>query len=266
MTLDRSDSGMMNAEHNVVAFSQSDASALARSKLVVALDRPTVEEAYKLIKQLGNSVEIYKVGLELVLSPGGLAFAEQLQREGKKIFLDMKLLDIPNTVEKAVANVARLGFDFLTVHGIDRKTLDAAIRGRDSVGPRLKLLSVTVLTSISQRDLNEQGVSESPRELVVRRAKMACDAGFDGVIASGHEACLIKTATTQQNANFIIKVPGIRLADSAAGDQTRVMTPAQAIDAGATYLVIGRPITEAKDPLQAVHDIVDEISLALRKP
>ncbi len=267
MTLDGSDSEfLMNSEHEVVAANSNNSTAAARKMLVVALDKPTVAEAAHLAYQLGESVEVYKVGLELVFSQGGLAFAEELRKNGKKIFLDMKLLDIPNTVEKAVANIARLGFDFLTVHGIDRQTLDAAVRGREKdprpAQDRLKLLSVTVLTSNSQHELHEHGISENPLNLAVRRAKLACDAGFDGVIASGHEAKPIKSVTSTKQ-NFIIKVPGIRPANSAVGDQNRVMTPFQAIKHGATYLVIGRPISEASDPALAVEQIVQEMATAL---
>ena len=266
MTLDGSDSGMMNAEHDFVASSHKVASK-ARSTLVVALDKPTVQEADQLVEQLGELVEVYKIGLELVLSIDGLAFARRLQGTGKKIFLDMKLLDIPNTVEKSVANVAKLGFDFLTVHGVDRKTLEAAVLGREadkrSKSCRLKLLSVTVLTSNTQLELNEQGTSESPLELVVRRAKMACETGFDGVIASGHEARIVSEATAS-HPEFIIKVPGIRPANSIVGDQSRVMTPTAAIAAGATYLVIGRPITSAANPSMATRQIINEMESAYR--
>ena len=267
MTLDGIDSDfLMNSEHEVVATKNNNALATARKMLVVALDKPTVAEAAELVSQLGESVEVYKVGLELVFSPRGLAFAEELRKDGKKIFLDMKLLDIPNTVEKAVANIARLGFDFLTVHGIDRQTLDAAVRGRAKdtrpARDRLKLLSVTVLTSNSQHELNEHGISEGPLDLAVRRAKLACDAGFDGVIASGHEAKPIKLVTSS-NPGFIIKVPGIRPANSAVGDQNRVMTPYQAIANGATFLVIGRPISEATDPAAAAEQILQEMASAL---
>lgn len=241
----------------------------AKQKLVVALDKATVEDARALVDELGSLVEIYKIGLELVLGGDGLRFARDLQsRSKKKIFLDMKLLDIPNTVEKAVANVAAMGFDFLTVHGHDTKTLVAAVAGRNAGDNRpkteqLKLLAVTVLTSYSQHDLvMDHGVRETPLELAVKRAKMACIAGFDGVIASGHEAKAIREATISMNPNFIIMVPGIRPSGAMVGDQNRIMTPKMALKAGADYLVVGRPISEATDKIIATQRILDEIASA----
>lgn len=233
----------------------------ARGKLVVALDKPNCAEALSLVDQLGDEVTIYKVGLELVFG-GGLDLARELKSRGKLIFLDMKLLDIPNTVEKAVANIASQDFDFLTVHASDRKTLAAAVRGRDAGDKRrphdrLKLLAVTVLTSLTAEDIRvDQGLQLSPHELALRRAVMACDEGFDGVIASGHEASAIRGAT---NSKFIIKVPGIRPRGAAIGDQSRVMTPSEALRAGASYLVIGRPISEAASPVDMVRRILAEM-------
>ena len=165
------------------------------SRLFVALDVPIVTRAQALVEQLGADVSSYKVGLELLFG-GGLAFAGGLKAAGKEVFLDMKLLDIPNTVEKAAANIAGLGLDYLTVHGTDRKTLDAAVRGRGTA--KLKLLAVTVLTSLDHADLREQGISTAnASELVLHRATLARAAGFDGVIASGQEAAAVRTATTQ---------------------------------------------------------------------
>ena len=225
-----------------------------RSRLFVALDVPTVDRARALVEQLGDDVAAYKVGLE-VLFGGGLAFAGGLKAAGKQVFLDMKLLDIPNTVEKAAANIAGLGLDYLTVHGADRKTLDAAVRGRGTA--KLKLLAVTVLTSLDDPDLREQGIaSMSAPELVVHRARLALAAGFDGVIASGQEAAAVRAAT---GPDFFIVTPGIRLAEGAVGDQARVLTPAKAIAAGASHLVVGRPITEAADPRATARTILDMI-------
>lgn len=268
MPLDACDSGFLTEETDVLAEPHPEGMASAKQRLVVALDKPEVADARVVVQQLGDLVDIYKVGLELVLSDGGLRFARQLQHEhGKRIFLDMKLLDIPNTVEKAVANVARLGFEFLTVHAHDRKTMDAAVRGRNladsrSESKRLKLLGVTVLTSYDQQDLDEQGLREAALDLAVRRASLACEAGFDGVIASGHETRPIREATRSLKSKFIIKVPGIRPFGSEAGDQTRVMTPTEALKRGATYLVIGRPITDAKSPFEATERILREIAQA----
>ena len=156
----------------------------------VSLILETVDAARRLVEALGDTASHYKIGLELVFG-GGLDFALGLKAAGKSVFLDMKLLDIGNTVEKATANVARIGVDYLTVHGHDRKTLDAAVRGRGN--SKLKLLAVTVLTSLDEADLREQGIAGlSPADLVVHRAKLAKSAGFDGVIASGQEAAMVR--------------------------------------------------------------------------
>lgn len=228
-------------------------------RLFVALDVKTVDDARRLVERLGDTVACYKIGLELVFG-GGLEFALGLKAAGRQVFLDMKLLDIGNTVEKATANVARLGLDYLTIHGHDRKTLDAAVRGRGT--SKLKLLAVTVLTSLDQADLTEQGVaSMSPADLVVHRAKLARAAGFDGCIASGQEAAMVRSAV---GADFLIVTPGIRPAGAQLGDQARAVTPLIAIRAGATHLVVGRPITAAGDPKTAAAAIVSEISAALR--
>ena len=229
----------------------------ARDRVFVALDVPDVEQARALVRQLGDTVQCYKVGLELVFG-GGIAFAEELKRQGKTVFLDMKLLDIGATVEKAAANIVRLGFDYLTVHGTDAKTMDAAVRGRGTSS--LKLLAVTVLTSLDQTDLTQQGITgKSPQDLVLHRALLAQEAGFDGVIASGLEARGVRAMT---GGDFLIVTPGIRLAGGAANDQARVVTPAQAIRDGATHLVVGRPITAAVDPAAAAAAVLSEVRTA----
>ena len=225
-------------------------------RLVVALDMPDVEHALGLVKNLGDSVQFYKFGLELILG-GGLPLAQELRDQGKWIFLDMKLLDIGNTVEKAVSNVAKQNFKSLTVHGVDKKTMDAAVQGRGDYP--LGLLAVTVLTNLTVTDLREQGIAEQPEPLAVRRAKLAYQCGFNGVIASGHEAGPIRRATAD---DFIIKTPGIRPSGSDKGDQARVMTPTQAIMNGANYLVVGRPITKAHHPRKVAEDIRQEIAEA----
>jgi orotidine-5'-phosphate decarboxylase len=231
----------------------------ARDRLFVALDVPDVERARDLVRRLEASVQCYKVGLELLFG-GGMAFAEELRRQGKTIFLDMKLLDIGATVEKATANIARFGFDYLTVHGTDAKTLAAAVRGRGTSD--LKLLAVTVLTSLDQADLAQQGITgTTPKELVLHRARLALSLGFDGVIASGQEAAAVRAACGK---NFLIVTPGIRPAGSAAGDQARVVTPSMAIRDGASHLVVGRPITAASDPAAAAAAILSEIEAATR--
>lgn len=232
----------------------------AGERIIVALDVPGAEAARGLVRSLRGHVGAFKIGHELAFGGGGLQLAQELVSEGTSVFLDMKLLDIPNTVEKAVAGIARLGVTFLTVHVTDRKTLAAAVRGRGASG--LKLLGVTVLTSAEAGDLVEQGIPNvAPRDLVLHRARMARGEGFDGVIASGQEAGLIRAAT---GAGFLIVTPGIRPAGANAGDQARAATPAAAIAAGADYLVIGRPIVEAKDPAAAAEAITQEIAAAQR--
>lgn len=231
-------------------------SAALRDKLVVALDVPGYDEARRLVEVLDREVSFYKIGLELLFS-GGLDLAQELAREDKRVFLDMKLLDIGNTVERAVANAAALGLDFLTVHGHDRKTLKAAVKGRDNA--ELKLLAVTVLTSLDAQDLAEQGTNVEPGELVLKRALMAQECGFDGVIASGLEAARIRAAVSP---DFLIVTPGIRLPGGEAGDQTRITTPAQAIADGANHLVVGRPINAAADPVAAARFFLAEIAKA----
>jgi orotidine-5'-phosphate decarboxylase len=242
----------------LTTFSNKDATMLdPRRRLFVALDAPDAKAATRMVDMLGDSVDAYKVGLELLFG-GGLQFAEGLKARGKDVFLDMKLLDIPNTVEKAAQNIARMGFDYLTVHGTDRKTLDAAVRGRGS--SPLKLLAVTVLTSLDEADLREQGINGmAPRDLVVHRAKLAQAAGFDGVIASGEEAGAVRAAV---GPGFLIVTPGIRLKAGVDGDQARVVTPDSAIRSGATHLVVGRPITGADAPQAVAQQIVELITRA----
>lgn len=230
-------------------------SSSPRDRLFVALDVADVARARALVESLGDSVSTYKIGLELLFG-GGLEFAQGLKAAGRHVFLDMKLLDIANTVEKAAANIATLGLDYLTVHATDRKTLDAAVKGRGS--SRLRLLGVTVLTSLTEADLAEQGITGmSPADLVVHRARLAREAGFDGVIASGQEAALVRAAVPE---DFLIVTPGIRLPGGDAGDQARIMTPEAAVIAGATHLVVGRPITAAADPHAVATEIVRRIA------
>ena len=226
----------------------------ARDKLIIALDVPTLDAARTLVDRLGTSVSFYKVGLELVFS-GGLELARELKQAGKRVFLDMKLLDIGHTVERATATAATLGADFLTVHGHDSKTLKAAVAGRGTAS--LKLLAVTVLTSLDGDDLAEQGTHISPAGLVLKRAQLAFQCGFDGVIASGQEAGQIRLATGPE---FLIVAPGIRLPGGAAGDQTRITTPQDALHAGANHLVVGRPVTAASDPKAAAENFLAAIA------
>jgi orotidine-5'-phosphate decarboxylase len=229
----------------------------ARDRLIVALDVPSAGEALALIEALGDSVGVYKIGLELMFA-GGMALATEFASRGRRVFLDAKLLDIEATVERATVAIARTGAEFLTVHAVDRKTLDAAVRGRGD--GRLKLLGVTVLTNLGPADLIQQGTDIPPAELVLHRAMLAKEAGLDGVVASGLEAASIREAC---GTGFLIVTPGIRPEGSATQDQTRIVTPGKAIAAGADYLVVGRPITAAPDPRAAAEAIVREIELAL---
>lgn len=238
-----------------------------RDRLIVALDVPTVDEARDLVRAIGDEVSFYKVGLELILSGGatdnGLGLVGELVDEGKRVFLDAKLLDIGNTVERSVARVAELGAAFLTIHGHDRKTMQAAIAGRAKSD--LKLLAVTVLTSLTADDLAEQGtkpeLAQSPADLVLHRARLAYETGTDGVISSGQEAAGVRAATGD---DFLIVTPGIRLPGSDAGDQQRIMTPQHAIAAGANYIVVGRPINAASDPKAAAATFVRHIAEAAK--
>lgn len=227
-------------------------------RLVVALDVPNVEAAKALVERLGDSVRFYKIGYELAFG-GGLELAMELRDDDKWIFLDMKLLDIGNTVRKAVANIAKLGFKFLTVHGHNTKTLQAAIDGRGD--SELGLLAVTVLTDQTSDDLKEQGLPVTdPSTVTLHRAKLAFDLGFDGVIASPFDARAIRRATSSK---FIIKTPGIRPVGGAADDQARVMAPRLAIANGADFLVVGRPIIQAPDPRRVAEQITADIETAL---
>lgn len=227
-----------------------------KDKLIVALDFPRYDGARQLVDELGDSVNFYKVGLELLFHDG-LSLATEIKNDGKRVFLDMKFLDIGNTVEKAVAAVADLDFDFLTIHGTDTKTMKAAVKGRGNAA--LKLLAVTVLTSLDQDDLTDQGIAMAPQELVLKRARLAHNAGVDGVIASGQEAAAIRAATSH---NFLIVTPGIRLPGGDAGDQKRITTPEDALRAGADHLVVGRPITAASDPRGAARTVLEHMSRA----
>lgn len=228
--------------------------ARATDRLIVALDVPNAAEARALVDALGAEVSFYKIGHELLFD-GGLELAGELKRAGKRVFLDMKLLDIANTMERSVANAARLGVDFLTIHGTDTKTVTAAAKGR--AGTALKVLAVTVLTSLDAADIVEQGIAMTPADLVAHRARLAHAAGADGVIASGHEAAAVRAAT---GPGFLIVTPGIRPSGAPVGDQARVMSPTQAIAAGADHIVVGRPITAAADPLTAARSISAELA------
>jgi orotidine-5'-phosphate decarboxylase len=233
------------------------ATLAARERLIVALDLPEVDAARALVARLGATVTFYKIGLELVMA-GGLDLARRLSAAGKQVFLDMKLLDIENTVERATRSAAATGATFLTVHAHDSKTLRAAVAGRTGTG--LRILGVTVLTNLDEDDLREQGTAETPAELVLRRAGLARAAGCDGIVASGLEAAPVRSAL---GPGFAIVTPGIRAPGGSAGDQARVATPQSAIAAGADYIVVGRPITQAADPCGAADSFVQGVEEAL---
>ena len=228
-----------------------------RDRLIVALDLPTVRDAEAMVERLGDSVSFYKVGYQLAFA-SGLSFAQALAHAGKRVFLDMKLHDIENSVAKGVENVARLGVNFLTVHAYPQ-TMKAAVAARRGSG--LKILAVTVLTSYDDIDLAESGYSMGVDALVARRAQQAHDLGVDGLVCSPEEASPLRLAVGN---DMLFVTPGIRPQGSARGDQKRVTTPAQAIAAGADYLVVGRPITEAGDPRAAAEAVVAEIAAAAK--
>ena len=227
-------------------------------KLIVALDFPTVEEARAIVQTIDDQCQFYKVGLELLFA-GGQDLALELKRQGKRVFVDAKLLDIGATVEKATANIAKMGVDFLTLHVSDQKTLEAAVRGRGNSG--LKLLGVSVMTNLDEQDLQQQGITEfSPQELVLKRAQLAKQVGLDGLVSSGHEAHDIRQLV---GPDFLIVTPGIRPSGADTQDQTRVMTPGKAIANGANHIVVGRPICQADHPHLAAKAIQEEISNAV---
>ena len=224
-----------------------------RDRLIVALDLPSVAEAAAMVERLGDAVTFYKVGYQLVFA-GGLAFAEELVRSGKRVFLDMKLHDIGNTVARGVESVARLGATFLTVHAYPQ-TMRAAVAAK--AGSDLRILAVTVLTSYDDHDLAEACYRLSVDDLVAERAHQALDIGIDGIVCSPSEAGPLRLIVGPEMA---LVTPGIRPAGVAPNDQKRITTPGQAIGAGADYLVVGRPIVETNDPRTAADAIVAEIA------
>ncbi len=226
-----------------------------RDRLIVGLDVPTIDDARAMVNTLGDTVSFYKIGMQQVFA-GGLDLAQDLVDQGKQVFLDMKLLDIPNTVSKAIENIAKLGVTFTTVHAYDHVLL-AAVEARGS--SNLQILGVTVLTNLDDSDLERMGIGMTAGELVLTRAKTALNLGVDGVIASAHEASAIHSVVGDK---LKIVTPGIRLAGGDAQDQKRVMTPSLAIKAGSDYLVVARPVIQAQDPQRAAALIIEEIANA----
>jgi orotidine-5'-phosphate decarboxylase len=226
-----------------------------RDRLILALDLPSVKDAEVMIRELGDAVTFYKIGYQLAFA-GGLGLAENLVRSGKRVFLDLKLHDIGNSVAAGVQSVARLGATFLTVHAYPQ-TMHAAIDARGDSS--LRILAVTVLTSYNDADLAAAGYDFTVDELVAERAAQARDVGVDGIVCSAKEAAMLRPIVGPRLA---LVTPGIRPTGADTGDQKRIMTPSAAIAAGANYLVVGRPIIEAKDPRAAADAIVKEIASA----
>ncbi|HEX2135350.1 MAG TPA: orotidine-5'-phosphate decarboxylase [Microvirga sp.] len=226
-----------------------------RKRLIIALDVPSVAAAGALVDRIGDQGVFYKVGYQLGFA-GGLAFAEELVRRGKQVFLDFKLHDIGNSVEEGVRSAAAIGASLLTVHAYPQ-SMRAAVRGR--AGSDLKILAVTVLTSYDDADLAEAGYALGAADLVARRAAQARDLGIDGIVCAPAEARAIRELL---GPDRLVVTPGVRPAGAAAGDQKRVLAPADAILAGASHLVVGRPITGAPDPRAAAEAILAEIASA----
>ncbi|MBO6852324.1 MAG: orotidine-5'-phosphate decarboxylase [Marivivens sp.] len=231
---------------------------MSDDRLILAMDVPNALAGLELAKTLGDSVSFYKIGLGM-LTGGGLALADELKQEhGKRIFLDMKFFDISATVEAAVRGIAQYDLDFLTVHG-DPHVVRAAKEGAG--GSNLKILAVTVLTSLNRSDLDAACIKEgSVGDLVVERAVNALEAGADGVIASPQEAAEIRKLSEAEGK--LIVTPGVRPSGAALNDQKRVMTPAEAVRAGVDHIVVGRPIWQSSDPAAAARRIVEEMRSA----
>ena len=230
----------------------------AGERLILALDVPSLDEARQLLDRISDSVQFVKIGLEL-FTTAGPRIVEEARKRSKRVFLDLKFLDIDETVRRATAQVADMGVEFLTVHA-NRKALQAAVEARaNSSQTRLKLLAVTVLTNFDSQDLRDMGIQLSVTELVSARARLALEVGCDGVVASGEEPSAIRA---QVGPGLLIVTPGIRPSDRGRDDHARVATPAEAIAAGSDYLVVGRPIRDAADPRHAAEAIVREMQAA----
>lgn len=227
-----------------------------KDRLIVALDLPSVQQAEAMVARLGDSVSFYKIGYQLVYA-GGLPLVRSLADQGKKVFIDLKLHDIGNTVARGVESIAKLGATFLTVHAYPQ-TMKAAVEA--CAGTDLKILAVTVLTSYDDSDLHAAGYRLGVSDLVEARAQQAQLLGIDGLVCSPEEAAALRKIVGRQ---MHLVTPGIRPAGAATGDQKRIMTPARAIAAGSDYLVVGRPVVEAADPKAVAEAILAEIAPAL---
>jgi len=221
-------------------------------RLYVALDLPTIADARAMVERLGNSVVSYKIGLQL-LPLGGAEFGRELAAQGKNVFLDFKLHDIDATVEKATRSISGIGADLLTVHARP-DVMRAAVKGRSG---NLKILGVTVLTSLDERALIDIGYHHTAEELVIHRVRQAVKAGIDGVVSSPLEADKIRAFVPK---DFLVVTPGVRMAGQDKGDQKRIATPKDAIRSGASHIVVGRPITQANDPAAAARKITNDMA------
>lgn len=225
-------------------------------KIIIALDYPQAAPALELASRLDPALCRLKVGKEL-FTAAGPQLLEQIMQRGFEVFLDLKYHDIPNTVAQACKAASMMGVWMLNVHALGgRKMMEAAREAMAQTVKPPKLIAVTVLTSMAQEDLQEIGIAHSPAEMVLRLARLARDSGLDGVVCSAQEAALLRRECGQE---FCLVTPGIRPADAAADDQSRIMTPRAAMENGASYLVIGRPVTRAPDPLEALEKISEQI-------
>lgn len=230
----------------------------ARERLIVALDVPEAEQAKAMVNTLGDAAVFYKIGMELLMAPGFFELLEWLRKNDKKVFVDLKFFDIPETVARAVKNLAERGADFCTIHG-NQSIMEAAAKAKSG---NLKVLAVTALTSLDQGDVADMGFQCNIADLVLSRARRALQAGCDGVVSSGLE---VERLRAEAPSELICVTPGIRPVENKPdGDQKRVMTPAHAIQVGADYIVVGRPIRDAADPRNAALSIQQEIASALR--
>lgn len=237
---------------------------LTDDRLIVGLDLPSIEAARAMVRTLGGTITAYKIGLTLLARPGGVAFAHELRDQGKMVFQDWKLHDIGAQVEGAARAVAEGGCDLLTVHA-EPQVMRGAVKGRDAGGSSTKILAVTVMTSLSDADLTEIGYGFDATALVERRVRQALDCGVDGVVSSPLEAARVREIAIEAGRpDFLIVTPGVRPVGADKGDQQRVATPTEALTAGATHLVVARPIVGAENPLLAASAIVESIDGLMR--
>lgn len=228
-------------------------------KIIVALDYSDAQPVLELVARLEPALCRLKVGMELFTTVRS-RLIEQLMQRGFEIFLDLKFHDIPNTTAQACKAAAELGVWMVNVHALGgRKMMEAAREAMSLYTQSPKLIAVTLLTSMAREDLADLGIADAPADMVLRLARLARDSGLDGVVCSAREAALLRQHC---GSEFCLVTPGIRPVDAVADDQSRIMTPCAALDQGANYLVIGRPITRAADPLQALQNIIEQIGKA----